>query len=201
MPTSAATGVAETGASVDQVTPGIFRSAIGFHQPMLWPSMSAKISAPKPSMLRSRPTTSSPGTAISALVSSTTSRAPRTTRMPIGTFTRKIHRHEKSVVSQPPRSGPTAAMPAMTEPQIANAITRSLPRKVAFTVDSVHGSTAAPPMPWMRRAQISDIESSAAAARRLPARNTATPTMNSSRRPIRSLSLPADSSSAAKTTE
>ncbi|MBM4569343.1 MFS transporter [Rhodococcus hoagii] len=74
------------------------------------------------------------------------------TRMPIGTFTRKIHGHVNDVVSQPPSSGPTAAIPEMTAPHTPNAMARSRPRNVALTVDSVHGSTSAPPRRGRRSA-------------------------------------------------
>ncbi len=123
------------------------------------------------------------------------------TRMPIGTFTRKIHGHVNDVVSQPPSSGPTAAIPEMTAPHTPNAMARSRPRNVALTVDSVHGSTSAPPTPCTTRATISAVEDSDAAAIRLPPMNTTTPATKSIRRPSRSPRRPAVSSSAANTTE
>ena len=43
-------------------------------------------------------------------------------RMPSGTLIRNAQCHENSVVSHPPRSGPTAAMPPIVEPQTANAM-------------------------------------------------------------------------------
>lgn len=44
-------------------------------------------------------------------------------------------RHENDVVSQPPRSGPTAAMPPIVDPHTAKAMPRSRPRNVAFRSD------------------------------------------------------------------
>ncbi len=56
-------------------------------------------------------------------------------------------RHEKLVVSQPPSSGPSAAVPPMVAPQMPKAMPRSRPRKVALSRDSEVGSIIAPPMP------------------------------------------------------
>ncbi|MNW57419.1 hypothetical protein D3C74_352260 [compost metagenome] len=163
--------------------------------------MSANTTAPNPSALVSRPTTSSPGTVMCARVSGTTRIAPMMTAIPIGMLTRKIQGHVNDVVSQPPRSGPTAAMPEITAPQMPNATARSLPRNVALTVDRVAGRTNAPPTPWIRRATIRVPASSAWEARMLPPRKTTTPTRSRLRRPSRSPRRPAVSSSAANTTE
>ena len=66
---------------------------------------------------------------------------------PSGALMLNAQRQSKSVASQPPRTGPTATIPPMVEPQTANAIPRSLPWKVAFTNERVVGSTIAPPTP------------------------------------------------------
>ena len=47
--------------------------------------------------------------------------------MPIGTLTKKIHRHESHEVSIPPTSGPIATAAPVVAPQIPNAVPRSLP--------------------------------------------------------------------------
>ena len=44
-----------------------------------------------------------------------------------GMLIRKIQRQPKLVVSQPPRIGPSAAMPPMVPPQTPKAAARSLP--------------------------------------------------------------------------
>ncbi len=49
---------------------------------------------------------------------------------------RKAQRQENDVANQPPRSGPSAAVPPMVAPQKAKAMPRSLPRKPAFSSDS-----------------------------------------------------------------
>lgn len=49
------------------------------------------------------------------------------TAAPSGMLTRKIHCQEKALVSHPPSSGPIAAAPEMTAPQIPKVVSRSFP--------------------------------------------------------------------------
>ena len=57
-------------------------------------------------------------------------------------------RHEKLFVSQPPSSGPSAAVPPMVAPQTPKAMPRYASRRnVALSRDSEVGSIMAPPMP------------------------------------------------------
>ena len=67
----------------------------------------------------------------------------------------KAHRHEYDVVSQPPSSGPSAAVPPIVEPQTAKAMARSRPRNPALSMDSEVGSIIAPAMPCSTRLPIS----------------------------------------------
>jgi hypothetical protein len=50
-----------------------------------------------------------------------------TAAIPIGAFTKKIHRQERPEVSTPPSSGPMATARPVTAPQTPNAMPRSLP--------------------------------------------------------------------------
>ena len=136
----------------------------------------------------------------SSRLSRTQARAPAITAMPTGTLTAKIHGQEKLLVSQPPRSGPRAAAPAITAPHTPNAAARSRPRKVAFTLERVDGRIAAPPTPWSRRAAISVPPELESAASTEASTNTPTPAISRRRLPSRSPSRPAISSSADSTT-
>ena len=77
------------------------------------------------------------------------------TSRPIGRLIPNAHRQEYEVVSQPPNSGPSAAVPPIVDPQMANATPRSRPRKLALISDSEVGRMSAPPTPWTARAAIS----------------------------------------------
>ena len=121
--------------------------------------------------------------------------------MPIGTLMRKAQCQDAYVVSQPPTSGPRAAMPPIVPPQTAKAIARSLPTNTALMTDSELGRIIAPPMPWRARAAMRVLAESDAATRTLAATNTTTPSMNSSLRPERSAMRPERMSSDAKVSE
>ncbi len=105
------------------------------------------------------------------------------------------------MVSTPPRNGPTAAMPPMVEPQMANAIARSRPRNRLLTVDRVAGRIIAPPMPCRNRPRISIALLCAVAATRLARTNHTAPIRNRRRRPRMSAIRPSVISSAANTSE
>ena len=79
-------------------------------------------------MPSSVPGRSMPRLSTVSLVSGTSSSTPMMTMMPIGTLIKKAQCQLALVTSQPPTSGPIAAMPPMVAPQTANAIARSLPR-------------------------------------------------------------------------
>ncbi len=101
----------------------------------------------------------------------------------IGTLMPKAQRHEKSVVSQPPSSGPTATMPPIVEPQTAKAMPRSRPVNVALRIDSVVGRTMAPPMPCRMRETTSRSPVGERAARTDATAKTITPVASRRRRP------------------
>jgi len=148
--------------------------------------------------MSSTPTQSrSPG-APGSFDSGTSSSAPAITIRHSGGLIQKISRHEKSLVSHPPSTGPTAAMPAMVAPHMPNAAARSLPWKLAFTSDRLVGSTIAPPTPCTARAASSSPALPASAAAIDPRPNTTTPSTNSRLRPKRSAVAPTAISSAAK---
>ena len=60
--------------------------------------------------------------------------------MPTGTFTKKIHGHEKYCVNAPPRTRPIAAPPIAIAAQTPSALARSAPSlKVVEMMDSAAG--------------------------------------------------------------
>ena len=116
-------------------------------------------------------------------------------------LSQKAHRHDTSVASHPPISGPTAAMPPMVEPQMAKAMPRARPVNIAFSVDRVLGSTIAAPRPCTSRDAISMAGLVAAPAPRLASMNTTSPIAYSRLRPYRSPIRPTVSMREAKTSE
>ena len=78
-------------------------------------------------MIATLPHQSIPRRTVGSLVSGTKRAMPRSTMRPMGMLMKKAHRHERSVVSHPPSSGPTAAIPPMVDPQMAKAMARSWP--------------------------------------------------------------------------
>ena len=123
------------------------------------------------------------------------------TMMPIGTLMRKAQCHEALVVSQPPTSGPSAAMPPMVPPQTAKATARDLPTNTALMTERDAGRIIAPPTPWRARAPMIVSEVSDAETRALAHTKTMTPMTNMSRRPNRSASRPERMRSDAKVSE
>jgi hypothetical protein len=105
------------------------------------------------------------------------------------------------VTNQPPASGPSAAIPPITEPQIPKAIARSRPRNVAFTIESVAGRISAAPTPCRKRPARRTVPGGASAVIRLAPRKTRRPQMNTRRRPVTSPTRPTLIRSAAKTSE
>ncbi len=124
---------------------------------------------------------------------------PTKTAMPSGTLMPNAQRQEKSVVSQPPNRGPSAAVPPIVDPQTAKAIALSLPRKPALIIDREVGSIMAPPMPCRSRAPMRVPPLSAMAASTEASMKITTPIRNSRRRPQRSANLPNINRKAANT--
>src|SRR5690606_9350594 len=108
-------------------------------------------------------------------------------------------RQPPTVASAPPASGPSAAMPLITDPQIPKAMARSRPVNTAFTVDSVAGRLIEAPTPCRARAPMSAAPPPARAAATLAAVNPALPGPPIRRRPNRSPARPNGISSAANT--
>ena len=67
--------------------------------------------------------------------------------MPTTTSPAKTNRHVHSVVTQPPRIGPTAMPAPATPPMTAYATTRARPVKLPPTRAASAGRTRAAPMP------------------------------------------------------
>jgi hypothetical protein len=102
---------------------------------------------------------------------------------PIGTFTRKIQRHDRPVVIRPPTTGPTATATPVTAPNTPNATPRSLPRKASPSSASETANMIAPPTPCNPRAKVRNSAPVARPHSSDPAVKTAIPIKNSSRRP------------------
>ena len=125
----------------------ISKALLMSHQPKLRPSMSPNTRLPLARTLRTAPPQSMLRARSLSLDSVTKRKTPMVMRTPRGMLIPKAQFHENSVVSQPPSSGPTATIPPIVEPHTANAMPRSLPWKVALTIERVVGRTMAPPIP------------------------------------------------------
>ena len=134
-------------------------------------------------------------------LSGTAQTASATTISPNGMFIQKAQRHVAFVVSQPPTSGPIAAMPPMVDPHTAKAMARSLPTKIALRLERVAGNRNAAPMPWRSLAEMSVAPESAAPASTDATMKITTPVMRNRRRPQISLARPDTRRSDAKTSE
>ena len=129
--------------------------------------------------------------------SATIMTAITTAMMPIGTFTKKIHRQDRPEVRMPPSSGPIATARPVTAPQTPNATPRSLPRKASASSASDTANMMAPPTPCTARDSWS-ISGLTAKPHSTDAQvNTTSPIRYSSRRPYMSARLPAVSRNAA----
>jgi len=184
--------------SSDHTQSPIVRPSSASHQPYVRPSMRPKTRKALVTTDSSAPTPSMVG-GCSARVAGTNSMSPTRISTPSGMLMPNAHRHEKSVVSQPPRSGPTAAMPPIVAPHTAKAMPRSRPTKVALSVDSVDGRIIAPPTPCTTRAAMSALPESASAAQTEARAKITRPSTSMRRRPNRSPIVPKTTSRAAKT--
>jgi hypothetical protein len=120
-------------------------------------------------------------------------------RMPTGRLRKNAQRQDRFVVSQPPSSGPMAAIPPITAPQIPKAIARSRPRKLSLRIDCVAGRIIAPPRPWTSRAPMSISPLLATPATMEASTNRTRPPRYNARRPRTSPIRPSVTRSAAKT--
>ncbi len=108
------------------------------------------------------------------------------------TLMRNAQRHEKSVVRNPPTTGPSPAADPATAPHAANAIARPRPRKVFDSSASVVGSMSDAPRPSMTASpstRLATFHESDASSE--PAVNNAAPMMKTRRCPKMSPSRPA----------
>ncbi len=117
--------------------------------------------------------------------------------IPIGTLTKKIHRHDRPEVSTPPSSGPMATARPVTAPQAPNAAPRSLPRKASASSASDTANMIAPPTPCKARESWSISVLTAKPHSTDAPVNTTRPISHSRRRPYMSARLPAVSKNAA----
>nr|BFE84407.1 hypothetical protein GCM10020093_070080 [Planobispora longispora] len=118
---------------------------------------------------------------------------------PIGTLTRKIHCQLRASVSTPPRTWPIEAPAAPVKLKTAMALPRSPGSVNSVTrMPSTTAEAMALPTPCRNRAAISRPGPVAAPASSEAAVKTTFPARNIFRRPIRSPSRPARSSSPPK---
>src|SRR5580765_4256172 len=126
----------------------------------------------------------------------------RSTAAPTGTLTKKIHSQPRYFVSTPPASTPTAAPLPPSAPQIPSALLRSGPSsKLVITIDRAAGEMIAPPSPCTARDAISIPSDCASPHASEASVNSATPTMNTRRRPSRSAARPPSSKKPPKAIE
>jgi len=110
-------------------------------------------------------------------------------------LTKKIHDQLRSEVRMPPSSTPTAPPLPEAAPITPSALLRSRPsRNVVTMIESAAGASSAPPRPCSARVTISAAADQASPDSIEPTVNTATPVMNSRRRPSRSARRPPSSS-------
>ena len=125
-------------------------------------------------------------------------RASGTRITPIGTFNQKMYCHDHPVVTAPPTNGPMATARPPMAPQAPSAAARRSGRTAWLNRVSERGMIMAPPAPCTARAATSTPMLGASAATADAAVNSAMPATKIRRRPRRSPSAAALSSSTAK---
>jgi hypothetical protein len=131
--------------------------------------------------------------------SGTTSSVAATPTIANGMLTAKIACHANCVSRNPPRSGPTIIPRADTPLHAAMALGRSSAANTSAMIESVDGVASAAPRPMNARMAISWSGPETNGATADPAPNTTRPLTRRRRRPYRSDSAPATSSSPANT--
>ena len=118
---------------------------------------------------------------------------------PTGRLTKNTARQPlwtpNSAISAPPSSGPIAVEMPTTVPKKPNALPRSSPWNIVWISPLTCGVMRPPAKPCTTRAMISTIGVGAAPQPALASANTATPVMNTVRRPRASPSRPDGTSS------
>ena len=133
--------------------------------------------------------------ATSARLSCTRRGVTASTSAPTGTLMKKIHDQLRELVSAPPSSTPAAAPLPETAPQMPRARFRSCPSsKVVVKIESAAGESRAAPSPCSERKAISEPDDQANPSSSEKVVKSASPTMNSRRRPSRSAMRPPSSS-------
>jgi hypothetical protein len=118
---------------------------------------------------------------------------------PTGILMKKIHSQPGPSTSGPPMSQAVVAPIPPSAPHIPSALLRSAPSsKVVVMIESALGVMIAAPIPWKARAPIRARSDQASPQSREAKVKTATPTMNTRRRPSRSAARPPSRSRPAK---
>ena len=126
------------------------------------------------------------------------SRATTSAARPIGTFTRKIQRHDSASTSAPPTSGPIETAAAVVAPQMPSAVPRSRPwNSCAISASEVPNIIAAP-LPCAARETFRKSGSGASPHASDEAVKIASPSMKTRLRPTLSASDPAASTKPAR---
>src|SRR5215211_398550 len=121
-------------------------------------------------------------------------------RIPIGTLTRKTHRHPPESTSAPPTTGPSTMLIPTTPAHTPIACARSWASSNTLRmIDIATGLSIDPPIAWSTRAATSAPRLGASAHSSEARENTARPTWNTRLRPMRSAVDPASISSEAST--
>ncbi len=147
------------------------------------------------------------GLALGSRLSRIAQKLPITAKHRNRNIDRNAKRHGSAMMpvpysmNQPPRIGPIAAETPAVAPQMPKAIPRSLPLKVAETIESVEGDIIAAPKPCSTRLPmampiVADVPTPSD-----PNAKTTAPPMKILRRPNWSPSLPHVISSAPNTSE
>ena len=153
-------------------------------QPCSFPRTSPNTMPNNPALTSARPGRSNER--LGPYVSVSRAHASGTMTMPMGTFSQKIHCHDRPSTTAPPTRGPSATASPATPPQMPSIAPRRSGGTAADRIVSVSGVTMALPTPCIARNAISapDVGASAAAAE--PAVKIAMPMTNIRLRPKRS---------------
>ncbi len=127
----------------------------GWPHPLADDSIKPKTTKPNASVARRAPGQSRAVSASSSRLSGTRKEASPTTSTARGTLMKKTHRHDPCSTSQPPSTGPTAAVMAVNPDHVPMARPRSSSLKDALIMDRLPGMRSAPPIPWIARETIS----------------------------------------------
>jgi len=159
--------------------------------------MSAKVTPASPATAMMAPGTSTRPPALGSFDSGTWRIEEKSTRAPSGMLMTKIHLHDAALMRYPPRSGPAAVATPPNPDHEPMARLRSTGSNDAWMMARLPGVKSAAPIPWRIRVamRMSVLGESAHVAEAIA--NHTTPTLNTSRLPLRSPSDPPSNSKAA----